>query len=62
MATNRKEVVAEKIQRMDRNRLVRMLRGMQCDFEMDFTDEYLQSVSLDRLKHIILAASLHAHK
>ena len=40
---------------LDRDALIRRLRGMSCKFELDFTDEFLQSISLGRLRHIILA-------
>jgi len=47
---------------MNRAGLIRMLRRLDCDFELDFTDEFLADISLPRLRHIVLAASLHAHK
>ncbi len=34
---------------------------MDCGFRIDFSDEYLKSMSLERLRHVVLAASLHAH-
>lgn len=40
---------------LDRDALIRRLREMPCTFDLDFTDEFLQSVSLGRLRHIILA-------
>ena len=46
---------------MDRQTLLCTLKGMECDFKIDFTDDFLNSISLERLKHIVLAASLHAH-
>jgi hypothetical protein len=49
----------EKINDMDRPGLMQMLRGMRCDFKIDFTQEFLESVSVERLRHIVLAASLH---
>jgi hypothetical protein len=47
------------IAEMDRLRLVVYLREMKCSFPIDFTDEYLETVSLDRLRHIAVAVSLH---
>jgi len=44
---------------MGRSGLVGVLGRMQCGFPMDFTDEYLATVSLERLRHIVLAAALH---
>ena len=51
--------LATRLAAMDRAALMRILRGMDCEFELDFTDEFLQTVSLARLRHIILAARLH---
>ena len=47
--------------RMNRSKLITALRSIDCDFEMDFTDEYLRSISLDRLRHLLMAAKLHVH-
>ena len=43
---------------MDRDELIRTLQGIRCPFKMDFTKEFLNSISLERLQHIVLAASL----
>ncbi|MCE5278095.1 MAG: hypothetical protein ABFD92_09950 [Planctomycetaceae bacterium] len=48
------------LQTLDRCELIRLLRGIQCDFDMDFTDDFLNSISVERLRHILTAASLHA--
>ena len=56
----KKEV--RRISTMDRIGLVRTLRGLHCNFELDFTDEFLESISLQRLRHIVTAAMLHAHE
>jgi hypothetical protein len=45
---------------MDRLQLIGMLRSLHCGFELDFTDEFLETVSLERLRHIVVAAALHA--
>ena len=55
------EKLAEKIAAMPRRRLVTLLRSMDCAFTIDFTDKFLKSASLERLRHIALAAALHAH-
>lgn len=47
---------------MDREELILLLKGMHCTFPMDFTEEYLQSVSVERLRHIVLGASIHQEK
>jgi len=54
--------LAEELAHMDRRSLIRRLRSLRCSFELDFTDEFLQQISLERLRHIILAASLHSLK
>lgn len=53
------ERLAVELAAMDRRQLIRTLREVRCDFELDFTDEYLRSVSIERLRHIVLAAALH---
>ena len=59
-ATGRRvEQLVDRICSMDRDGLVSALRRMRCEFPMDFTDEFLASMSTERLKHIVLAASLH---
>jgi len=44
---------------MKRPQLVSLLRGMRCGFDIDFSDDYINSMNLDRLRHIALAASMH---
>ena len=53
------EYLAEKIAVMGRDGLVEILRALDCSFSIDFTDEYLKNLSLDRLRHLVLAACLH---
>jgi hypothetical protein len=56
------EQMARDIATMDRPQLMGLLREMACPFKMDFSDEYLDSVTLERLRHIALAAALHCQK
>ena len=58
MAAERMEELALKLVRMDRPALISALGALDCSFPIDFTEEYLDSISLERLKHIVLAASL----
>lgn len=44
---------------MDRPTLIGLLRTMPCNVPLDFTDDFLRVISIDRLRHITLAASLH---
>jgi hypothetical protein len=55
------EELAEKVARMDRRSLMQLLHDLKCDFNLDFTEEFLNTVSLPRLRHIAIAASLHSH-
>ena len=45
---------------MDRPELIESLRGMKCPFELDFSDEFLGSISIERLRHILMAATMHS--
>jgi len=56
------EQLIDEIVAMDRGELIAALRQSRCGFSMDFSEDFLNSLSLDRLKHIVLAASLHAHR
>ncbi len=55
------ELLVARIGSLDRCGLIQELRRMRCSFEIDFSDDFLNSVSLERLRHIVLAAGLHAH-
>lgn len=56
------EELISKIAEMHRDEVTGLLRGLRCDFKLDFSDEFLASVSLERLRHIALAACLHARE
>lgn len=43
---------------MQRNELVHLLRRLPTVFPLDFTDEFLRDVPLDRLRHILGAILL----
>ena len=47
---------------MGREGLVERLRGLECGFPMDFSDAFLGSLSLNRLRHVVLAACLQQHR
>ena len=51
--------IVSTIASMKRSQLVTLLRRMRCGFDIDFSDEYINSMNLDRLRHIALAASMH---
>lgn len=60
METSEREELARSVAEMGRDKLIASLRRMRCRFQLDFTDDFLRSASLERLRHIVLAASLHA--
>ena len=43
---------------MDRPEVVRHIHDYRASFPLDFTDEFLATVPLDRLRHIFLALCL----
>ena len=54
--------LAAQLAEMDRPELIRVLRDIECGFTMDFTDEYLESLSMEELRHIVLAACARAEQ
>jgi len=60
MDPEQSEEFAERLSAMDRQSLVRLLREVHCNFDLDFTDEFLRSISLGRLRHLAMGALLHA--
>jgi hypothetical protein len=53
------EALSQRLLCMDRREVVELLRHTACSFDLDFTDEFLASLSLDRLRHIALAVKMH---
>ena len=45
---------------LGRNELTRRIRNFRGRFKLDFTEDYLNKLSVDRLRHILLAALLNA--
>jgi len=45
---------------LDRGELTRRIRNFKGRFKLDFDEDYLNSLSLDRLRHILLAALINA--
>ena len=54
------EKIAVKLAGLSRSQLRKQLLSMRTRFRMDFTAEYLDSLSKDQLRHILLAAHLNA--
>ena len=51
--------IVSTIASMGRPQLIALLRRMRCGFNIDFSDKYIGSMNIDRLRHIALAASMH---
>lgn len=54
------EKIVVKLAGLSRAQLQQQLLNMPAKFRMDFTKDYLDSLSKDELRHIVLAAHLHA--
>lgn len=54
------EKIAVKLAGLSRAQLRGQLLSMRTRFRMDFTAEYLDSLSKDKLRHILLAVHLKA--
>jgi hypothetical protein len=53
---------AERVSCMGREELIDLLRHLRCPFDLDFTDQFLEEAGMDRLRHIVMSAILHAEK
>jgi len=51
---------ATSIAALDRNELKRRIRNFRGRFKLDFSEDYLNGLSVDRLRHILLAALINA--
>jgi len=54
------EQTATLIAALGRNELERRIRHFKGRFKLDFTEDYLGNLSVDRLRHILLAALINA--
>ena len=50
------EEASTSIAELGRNELKLQIKNFHGRFKLDFTDDYLDAVSVDRLRHILLAA------
>lgn len=48
-----------KIAVMGRQELIQKLLAMRCGFPIDFSREFLESISLEHLRHIVLDATFY---
>ena len=51
---------ATSIAALNRAQLKSRIKNFHGRFKLDFTDDYLDGISLDRLRHILLAALINA--
>ena len=56
------EHTATSIAALGRSELKRRIRHFKGRFKLDFTDDYLNRLSVDRLRHILLAALINAKR
>jgi hypothetical protein len=54
------EQTATSIAALGRSELTRRIRDFRGRFKLDFTEDYLNNLSVDRLRHILLAALINA--
>jgi len=59
-AKERFEQTATSIASLGRNELKRRIKNFKGRFKLDFSEEYLNNLSLDRLRHVLLAAMINA--
>ncbi|MHC4632654.1 MAG: hypothetical protein ACYS9C_15500 [Planctomycetota bacterium] len=53
------EQTATSIAALGRNELKRRIKNFRGRFKLDFTEDYLNNLSVDRLRHILLAALIN---
>jgi len=56
------EQASTSIASLDRNELKRRIKSFNGRFKLDFTDSYLDNLSADGLRHILLAALINAKR
>jgi len=54
------EQTATSIASLGRNELKKRIKNFRGRFRLDFTEDYLNNLSVDRLRHILLAALISA--
>ena len=61
MASKRQfERTATSIASLGRNEVKKRIKNFKGRFRLDFSDEYLNKLTVDRLRHILLAAMINA--
>jgi len=54
------EQTATSIAALETDELKRRIKNFRGRFKLDFTEDYLNSLTVDRLRHILLAALVNA--
>ena len=54
------EKTATSIAALGKDELKKRIRNFRGRFKLDFSEDYLDALSLDRLRHILLAALINA--
>lgn len=54
------EQTSTTIASLGRNELKRRIRNFKGRFRLDFSEDYLDDISVDRLRHVLLAALINA--
>ena len=53
------EMQVTSVAALGRDELKRRIRNFRGRFKLDFTEDYLNKISVDRLRHILLAALIN---
>jgi len=56
------EKTATSIATMERTECIRRIKSFKGKWALDFTDDYLNDLDINRLRHILLAAYMHGPK
>ena len=62
MGAKRKDSSTPELATMDRRALVEAILSIECDFPIDLTEEYLQGLTLEKLRHVYVALCNHVKK
>jgi len=54
------EQTATSIAALGKTELKRRIKNFKGRFKLDFTDDYLNNLTVDRLRHVLLAALINA--
>ncbi len=54
------EQMAAALADLSRDDLKKRIKGFRGRFKLDFSDEYLDALTLERLRHLLLAALINA--